>query len=140
MTVGALDSYSGGGYVFLLNGSTQQVTSSLQQLQIDGWIDRNTRAVFVEFSAYNDQQNLFVILQLLIEISSFRSSLPRWPRSTGHSSSDSFQLTPYIEVLRLLKYEGSTGSTVLVFEIFYCIYVVLKFMAECRRMRHVGIR
>jgi hypothetical protein len=71
MTVGALDSYTGGGYVLLLNGSTPQLIAALVTLEQQGWIDRNSRAIFVQFSAYNAQQNLFAIMQLLVEIAPF---------------------------------------------------------------------
>ena len=48
-----IDSYSGGGYVFKVRGSAQNIRNDLAELKRQYWIDNNTRAVFVEFSTYN---------------------------------------------------------------------------------------
>ena len=48
-----LDSYSGGGYVYKVRGSSNNIRSDLQDLKRQYWIDNSTRAVIVEFSTYN---------------------------------------------------------------------------------------
>lgn len=52
---GKLDVYGGGGYLVPLRGSNQKIIDKLNQLEKADWIDGGTRAVFVEFSAYNAQ-------------------------------------------------------------------------------------
>lgn len=52
-STGRLGSYTGGGYVLALKGSTQDLLDRLNYLQKLGWIDRYTRAVMLEFSVYN---------------------------------------------------------------------------------------
>ena len=47
--------YGGGGYVFELRGSLRSMLQRAEQLKEEGWIDRYTRAVFVEFTVYNAQ-------------------------------------------------------------------------------------
>jgi hypothetical protein len=61
-------SYQGGGYVYKMNGNSSQVSYDLQQLQSLNWIDRQTRALFVEFSIYNPNVKLFSYCYILIEI------------------------------------------------------------------------
>ncbi|VDO36804.1 unnamed protein product [Haemonchus placei] len=61
---------SGGGYCVLLQGPNVDLMAELQKLQAENWIDKNTRAVFVEFSMYNAQVNYFSVVQLIIEIPS----------------------------------------------------------------------
>ena len=48
-----LDSYSGGGYVYKIQGSASNIRSNLEDLKRLYWIDNNTRAVILEFSTYN---------------------------------------------------------------------------------------
>lgn len=52
---GQLALYSGGGYVVPLRGSKGDLVVLMQQLQNQSWIDRYTRAVFIEFTIYNAQ-------------------------------------------------------------------------------------
>jgi hypothetical protein len=48
-----LDSYSGGGYVYKIRGSSKNILTDLADLKRLYWIDNNTRAVILEFSTYN---------------------------------------------------------------------------------------
>jgi hypothetical protein len=63
------NTYSGGGYVYdmvpTLNTTTLQ--RELSNLQALGWIDRNTRALFVEFSVFNPNINMFAYCTILFE-------------------------------------------------------------------------
>lgn len=65
---GAYNSYLGGGYVYELRGRREFLRGNLSQLQLMNWIDRQTRAVIVEFSAYNPNLNLIMTASILIEI------------------------------------------------------------------------
>ena len=47
--------YGGGGYVFELRGPLRSMLMRAEQLNKEGWIDKYTRAVFVEFTVYNAQ-------------------------------------------------------------------------------------
>jgi hypothetical protein len=64
---GQFNSYDGGGYVFALRGSLNYLQGNLSQLQQLNWIDKNTRAVFAEFSAYNTNINLVMVASILVE-------------------------------------------------------------------------
>lgn len=59
--------YGGGGYVVKLNKGYFDMINELEQLQNEEWIDKYTRAVFLEFTVYNPSINLFAISSLIAE-------------------------------------------------------------------------
>jgi hypothetical protein len=66
---GKYDEYSGGGYVFKMKfGNLDDLVKNLTLLESLDWIDRQTRAVFVEFSLFNPNLNLFCYCNILLEI------------------------------------------------------------------------
>ena len=65
---GTYATYGGGGHVYELRGQLDYLIGNLSLLQKNNWIDRSTRAVFVEFAAYNPNINLFVVTTMLVEI------------------------------------------------------------------------
>lgn len=99
--------YGGGGYVVPLVGSGRMLKQRLAQVKADGWIDRYTRSIFIEFTVYNANVNLFGIVTILLERTS------------------SGALFPYtrIEPVNLLGYKMST----MIFEII-CQVVFLSFI------------
>ena len=56
---GKLGTYSGGGYVANLGYNEETGWTVIADLHAHKWIDRQTRAVFVEFTVYNANANLF---------------------------------------------------------------------------------
>ena len=62
-----MDMYGGGGYVFRLNGPSADVRQGLLDLQQQHWVNNHTRAIFLEFSVYNPQVNLFGIATVVAE-------------------------------------------------------------------------
>lgn len=64
---GVYNTYSGGGYVYELRGSLQQINQDLNLLQNMSWIDRQTRAVFAEFTLFNPNIQLLCVSTILIE-------------------------------------------------------------------------
>jgi polycystin 1L2 len=65
---GVYTSYLGGGYVYKMNGNGASIISNLTILEQNNWIDRQTRAVFVEFNTYNPNIKMFSYNYLLFEI------------------------------------------------------------------------
>jgi hypothetical protein len=65
---GPYNSYMGGGYVYKMSGSLNDTLTDYAFLAANNWIDRNTRAVFVEFSVYNPNIGMFAYCNLLFEI------------------------------------------------------------------------
>ena len=64
---GQFNTYSGSGYVYETRGQLSYIQGNLSLLQEIGWIDRQTRAVFVEFSTYNPNINLVMVTTILVE-------------------------------------------------------------------------
>ena len=64
---GRVARYSGGGYVANLGYDMVKAFTVVADLHSNGWIDIQTRAVFVEFTVYNANTNLFGIISIFLE-------------------------------------------------------------------------
>ena len=62
-----LGTYGPGGYVTRLAGTRTRIVARLKELQKHHWIDKRTRAVFLEFSTYNANVNLFATCRIIME-------------------------------------------------------------------------
>lgn len=58
---GQVSQYGGGGYYQDLSRTKEDSAIQLQFLKDHLWLDRGTRAVFLDFSVYNGNINLFCI-------------------------------------------------------------------------------
>ncbi len=58
---GQVSKYGGGGYYQDLSRTKEESAIQLQFLKDRLWLDRGTRAVFLDFSVYNGNINLFCI-------------------------------------------------------------------------------
>ena len=60
---GLISSYAGGGFVKNLGTvkkNSQEIVSTLKE---NLWLDRGTRAVFIDFTVYNANINLFCVIR-----------------------------------------------------------------------------
>ncbi|XP_042196318.1 polycystic kidney disease protein 1-like 2 [Callorhinchus milii] len=64
---GKLAMYRGGGYIAELGTDAQDAYRILQYLFQNTWLDIYTRSIFVEFTVYNANVNLFCIATLVLE-------------------------------------------------------------------------
>ena len=64
---GTITMYSGSGYVANLGYDSVTAYTVVSDLHSNGWIDVQARAVFVEFTVYNANSNLFGIISIFIE-------------------------------------------------------------------------
>uniref|UniRef100_A0A1I8FCC3 PKD_channel domain-containing protein n=1 Tax=Macrostomum lignano TaxID=282301 RepID=A0A1I8FCC3_9PLAT len=53
--------YASGGYVFQFRGSLSAMQANINELKTLQWLDRQTRAVFIDLAFYNPNVNLFGI-------------------------------------------------------------------------------
>lgn len=60
---GLLTTYSGAGYYQDLSRTKEGSADILAELMENLWLDRGTRAVFIDFSAYNANINLFCVVR-----------------------------------------------------------------------------
>ena len=72
---GKFNTYDGSGYVYEMRGKLSFLKGNLSLLREMNWIDRQTRAVFVEFSAYNPNINMVMVTTILVEFLSSGSIL-----------------------------------------------------------------
>ncbi len=87
-------------------------------MEQSGWLDYNTRAVFLEFNVWNANTNLFNMVTLLVEFS-----------TSGYST---FSHT--IETARLYRYHGAGGVLALLSEIACVIFIIVMAVLETRKM------
>ena len=66
--VGTYTNYWGGGYVYEMRGQKSYLKGNLTLLQKNNWIDRQTRAIIVEFSVFNPNIKLITVAEILFEI------------------------------------------------------------------------
>ena len=67
--------YSGGGYVANLGNEQAPALQLIDDLMQYNWIDRHSRALFVEFNVWNANTNLFNMVILCFELPSEGSFL-----------------------------------------------------------------
>jgi len=61
-----------------LKGAQSQIKEDLLELQQQHWINNHTRAIFLEFSVYNAQVNLFAICTFAAEFLPGGGIIPYW--------------------------------------------------------------
>ncbi len=66
--MGEISSYKGDGFSTELIIDRETTAQTLQELKENLWIDRQTRALFLEFILYNADSNLFAFVKLWAEI------------------------------------------------------------------------
>ena len=108
-------SYSEGGYMYEMRGRLGFIRGNMSLLQQMSWIDRQTRSVFIEFSTFNPNLNLFCISSILFEI------LP----------SGTLVKTSNFNVLKLLTTENDaieigTGIAYLIVIVYFMIREIVK--------------
>nr|XP_027212361.1 polycystic kidney disease 2-like 2 protein [Penaeus vannamei] len=115
---GSLDVYGAGGYVVKLKGSKESLKAKIEQLETDGWMDERTRAVFVEFSLYNAQVNLFAACRIVME---------QGPEGALH---------PFVKFdpIKLLRYSEGFGLFVMICEGVFILFIVYYTYCELKGM------
>ena len=118
--IGKLGTYGGGGYVANLGSSKGQALELMDQLVENGWLDRDTRAIFVEFNSYNPNTNYFSHISYLLESPAIGALLPQ-------SRVESFQL--YIRL-------SGMNVFLVACEILYIIIIIVFMVREVMQFRN----
>ena len=116
--VGTYNSYWGGGYVYEMRGQKSYVKGNLTLLQINNWIDRQTRAVIIEFSIFNPNINLIGVAEITVEF------LP-----TG-SIVTSSRFDPISVLTNLSLFQTVCHIIYMVFIIYYSIQEIRQFVKQ----------
>lgn len=105
--IGRLNRYDGSGYIVDLPTNQAEAKAIIQQLEEAMFIDRQTRAVFIDFNLYHPVYNLDTIGRVALEL----------PAAGG--------IHPKLEVKtwQLDKYFGANGDRYMVLEIAFWIGV-----------------
>ncbi|XP_066504124.1 polycystin-1-like protein 2 [Hoplias malabaricus] len=103
---GSVVLYKGGGYAVDLGPDQQNASSMLQYLFDNGWLDVHTRAMFVEFTVYNANVNLFCIVTLTLETAAVGA----------------FQYRSELQNIRLLQ--TTDGIQIMASEAIYFLFVL----------------
>ncbi|KAF6770214.1 hypothetical protein AHF37_11481 [Paragonimus kellicotti] len=61
--LGSVAAYGGGGYYVDLSRNRTVAAQQLQDLFVNLWLDRGTRAVFIHFTTYNANLNIFCVVE-----------------------------------------------------------------------------
>ncbi|RWS19231.1 polycystin-2-like protein, partial [Leptotrombidium deliense] len=76
---GKIASYSGeGGYIVDLGLNKTKAYETVKMLKQHLWIDRGTRVVFMDFTTYNPNVNLFVVSKLVAEFPATGGMMTSW--------------------------------------------------------------
>ena len=110
--------YSGGGYVANLGYNKLTAKRIINDLKENHWVDRQTRAVLVEFSLYNPPSNLLAVMTYYFEV------LPSGFAGTFKSYG----------ILPLSATNSLAHSTYLLFVLLFGILLVCFFVVQCIKL------
>ncbi|XP_032876055.1 polycystin-2 [Amblyraja radiata] len=111
--------YSGAGYYLDLARNRDETATKLKVLKENLWLDRGTRVVFIDFSVYNANINLFCVIRLVVE----------FPATGGALSSWQFQ------TVKLIRYVSSFDYFLAACEITFCIFIFYYIVEEFLEIR-----
>ncbi|XP_053556626.1 polycystic kidney disease protein 1-like 2 [Bombina bombina] len=118
-TWGKLATYKGGGYVVHLGNDRASAYRVLQKLFNNTWLDKYTRAVFVEFTIYNANVNLFCIVRLMFETNALGAFYTR-------ANLQSIRLYPFTDGLHIF---------VIAAEVLYFLLVIYYMVVQGKIMK-----
>ena len=110
--------YSGGGYTADLGYYMEQAKGVISDLKTYNWIDKYTRAVFVELTVFNAPANLFSSVTYLVELA-------------GTGGATTFLK---VDTFRLYQHVGAWTAVVAFCEFVAVVTVVIVFYVTCRKI------
>ncbi|XP_059101869.1 polycystin-2-like protein 2 isoform X3 [Peromyscus eremicus] len=110
--------YRDGGYIFTLSKSKSETRTKLADLRLNSWITRGTRVVFIDFSLYNANVNLFCVIRLVAEFPATGGLLTSWQFYS----------------VKLLRYVTHYDYFIASCEIVFCIFLFVFITQELRKM------
>ncbi|CAF0734591.1 unnamed protein product [Didymodactylos carnosus] len=121
---GQISSYSGGGYVQNLGENYAESKEILDDLQQNLWLDRGTRAVFLDFTVYNANINLFCQIRMIVE----------FPATGGAIPSQAFN------TVKLIRYVSSKDYFVLACEVLFVLFTLYYTIEEVIEISQIRIQ
>ncbi|KAF2355422.1 Polycystin cation channel PKD1/PKD2, partial [Trinorchestia longiramus] len=111
---GKLATYSGGGSYQDLADNRNASMSIVASLRENLWIERGTRAVFLDFTVYNANINLFCIVKLVFELPATGGVIPSWTFRT----------------VKLLRYVTAFDYFIMACEFIFCFFIAYYIIEE----------
>ncbi|XP_041617219.1 polycystic kidney disease 2-like 2 protein isoform X3 [Vulpes lagopus] len=111
--------YQNGGFIFTLSKSKSETKNKFVDLKLNSWITRGTRVIFIDFSLYNANVNLFCIIRLAAE----------FPATGGIITSWQFYS------VKLLRYVSYYDYIIASCEITFCIFLIVFTTQEAQKIR-----
>uniref|UniRef100_A0A8C2X4A3 Polycystin 2 like 1, transient receptor potential cation channel n=1 Tax=Cyclopterus lumpus TaxID=8103 RepID=A0A8C2X4A3_CYCLU len=116
---GLLTTYSGAGYYQDLSRTKEESAITLEELVDNLWLDRGTRAAFVDFSTYNANINMFCVIRLVVEFPATGGAIP------------SYQ----IRTVKLIRYITNWDYFILACEMVFCLFILYYVVEEILELR-----
>ncbi|KAH0510594.1 Polycystin-2 [Microtus ochrogaster] len=116
---GIIATYSGAGYYLDLSRTREETASQIAGLRRNFWLDRGTRATFIDFSVYNANINLFCVVRLLVEFPATGGVVPSW------------QFQP----VKLTHYATAFDFFLAACEIIFCLFILYYVVEEILEIR-----
>ncbi|XP_078087585.1 polycystin-2-like protein 1 [Mustelus asterias] len=105
---GRLGTYDNGGYIFELVRDKVASLRKIKRLKSKLWLDSGSRAVFIDFTVYNANVNLFTAIRLLVEFPATGGAIP---------SSEFF-------TVKLLRYVSNFDYFLAACEVIFCFFII----------------
>ncbi|XP_067867286.1 polycystin-1-like protein 1 isoform X2 [Heterodontus francisci] len=120
---GRFNCYRGRGSIISLGRTRHEAYATLLTLKETEWIDKNTRAVMVEFTLYNPPTNLFTTVSLLAEFPPLGGVLP----------------SANIESVSIYQKNSVLDYFIMAFELLFLVLILLHLYFQLCRMTRRGI-
>ncbi|CAH8606063.1 unnamed protein product [Heterobilharzia americana] len=116
---GSVGIYGGGGYYEDLSRDRDTATSQLDNLFQNLWLDRGSRALFLHFTTYNANMNLFCTVEIVIEA----------------PPSGSLIVTNAFRTVKLLRYVTPFDYFVLACECAFLVFIAYYIVEEIMEIK-----
>ena len=120
-------SYPGDGFTQLLPADKKKAELTMAELKQNLWVEMGTRVVFIDFSVYNANMNMFAVVKLVFEFPASGGVLPKG----------------FYTVMKLIRYRSmydyfimASEFLLVAFLIFYCVEEVVEIMALKKKYFH----
>uniref|UniRef100_A0A061QFY2 Putative PKD2 n=1 Tax=Cupiennius salei TaxID=6928 RepID=A0A061QFY2_CUPSA len=117
-----LATYSGAGSFRDLGISKKQALARLEILKQNLWISRATRAVFIDFTVYNANLNLFCVVKLVFEFPATGGMIPSWSFRT----------------VKLLRYVNPYDYFIMACEVAIILFILYYIVEESLEIKKNG--
>ncbi|KAK1161107.1 polycystin-2-like [Acipenser oxyrinchus oxyrinchus] len=112
---GMIATYSSGGFYMDLGSTKSRSAKLIKHLKDNLWLSRATRAIFVDFSVYNANLNLFCVVRLVAEIPATGGVLTSWEFYS----------------VKLLRYTSKYDYFLASCEVLFILFIFAFFIQEC---------